>query len=97
MAKKPKRVMSEEHRQKLREAYHRRKQAKEAGIVLPTQKELNAQRKLERQVGKIENPSITDIANIVQNGQEIDESEMEREDYYRYGSVESKRHFSLAR
>ena len=93
MAKKSKRVMGEEHRQKLREAYHRRKQAKEAGIILPTQKELNAQRR----VGKIENPSITDIANIVQNGQEIDESEMEREDYYRYGSVASKRHFSLVK
>jgi len=41
MGKKVKKgPMTEAHRMKLREAYHKRRQAKEAGIHLPTQKEI---------------------------------------------------------
>ena len=49
MAKKPKREMSMEHRKKLSESYHRRRQLKEQGIILPTQKELRAAAKAKKE------------------------------------------------
>ena len=49
MAKKPKYVMTEEHKEKLRQAYHRRRQHKEIGVILPTQKELRAAAKAKRE------------------------------------------------
>ena len=49
MAKKPKRQMAPEHRKKLSESYHRRRQAREQGIILPTQKELRAAAKAKRE------------------------------------------------
>jgi hypothetical protein len=42
MTKKLKKPMSGAHKQKLRDAYNKRKQAKEMGIHLPTVKEIRA-------------------------------------------------------
>lgn len=47
MAKRRK-VMSDEHKQKLREAYQKRKRAEELGVHLPTQKELRAAAKAKK-------------------------------------------------
>ena len=40
---------SEEHKQKLRDAYNKRRQAQEAGIHLPTQKEMRAAKKAKKE------------------------------------------------
>ena len=50
MAKKQvKRTKSEEHKQKLRESYNRRRQAQEAGIRLPTQKEIREAKRAKKE------------------------------------------------
>ena len=42
--------MNEEHKQKLRDAYNRRKQAKEKGIHLPTQKEIREAARTKKEI-----------------------------------------------
>ena len=40
---------SEEHKQKLRDAYNKRRQAKEAGVHLPTQKEIREAKRAKKE------------------------------------------------
>ena len=87
--KKPKREMSEAHRQKLRDAYNKRRQAKEAGIHLPTIKEKREAARLAKK-----GPATTqDVKNLIADSTVTEEeNRINVPAFYHTESVPSKRH-----
>jgi hypothetical protein len=87
--KKQHRVMSEEHKQKLRDAMTKRRQAAEMGIRLPTQQEKRAMAR-----EKKKEPITTDSVNKLVEETPVTEQEgrVNNPTITRYESTPNKRH-----